>query len=72
MTSRSVKASLYGMVFIDVYPTDVISCCIVISSKRFRSETVICKIFKLQTSLCCRIILYVIKSIKITSSFKIY
>lgn len=66
MTSRSVKVSPCDMVFMGVYTTDVISWYIVIS-KGFRSETVICKIFKLQTSLCCRIILYMIKSIKITS-----
>jgi len=71
MTSRSVKVSPYDMVFVGVYTTDAISWYIVIS-KWFRSETVICKIFKLQTSLCCRIILYVMKSIKIISSFKIH
>jgi hypothetical protein len=71
MTSRSLKVSLQRMVFIAGYLTDVISCCIVCSLKRNRwGETVICKIFKLQTSLCSGMILYMIKSIKITSLFK--
>jgi hypothetical protein len=71
MTSRSFKVNLQRMVFIAGYLTDVISCCIVRSLKRKRrGETVICKIFKLQTSLSSRMILYVIKSIKITSYLK--
>lgn len=69
MTSRSVKVSPCDMVFIGVYTTDVISWYIVIS-KGFRSETVICKIFKLQTPLCCRIILYVMKILKLFHHLK--
>jgi len=71
MTSPLVKVSPCDMVFMGVYTTDVISWYIVIS-KGFTSERVICKIFKLHTPLCCRIILYMMKSIKITSSLKIY